>query len=121
MVLVVDSSVWIEFFSGSEKARIIEDKDLATSIVAIAEIADKFEREEKDCTNVIQFINEHARVLPLTVEIALKAGKIKNNIRKKKSKFGLFDALHLATAQSIGAQLITADFDFVGIENVMVI
>lgn len=122
---LIDSSVWIEYFSGSQKSikirNILENELIATSIIAIAEIADKFERENKPLDQILNFIRSRAAILPLTVDIALLAAKLKKEIRKRNSKFGLTDALYLATASKENSIFITADNDFSGTSNVIII
>lgn len=122
---VIDSSVWIEYVSGSEKAikiiDIIEHEFIATSIIAIAEIADKFERDGKSFLPVLTFLQSRSTILPLGIQLCLEAARIKQKIRNHHSKFGLVDAIHLATALEEEAVLVTADKDFAGIENVIII
>ncbi len=122
---VLDSSVWIEYFKGSEKGKKIwaeiSHKSLATSMIAIAELADMFERKKIPFEENLMFIHENAHILPVSLRVALASGKLKNNIRSKKSKFGLADAIHLATAHQENAIFITCDHDFKGMQNVMLL
>ncbi len=122
---ILDSSIWVEYFKGSEKGKKIwtgiSHKSLATSIIAIAELADIFERRKLPFEENLMFIHENAHILPISLGVALASGKLKNSIRSKKYKFGLADAIHLATAQQENAILVTCDHDFKGIENVMLI
>ena len=122
---VIDTSAWIEYFSGTAKGikikQLIEQEDIATSITAVLEIADKFERENRKFDVCLHFVQKRAAVLPLTIEVALAAAKLKKGQRGKKEKFSISDGVHLATAIEEGAVLLTTDFDFSGIENVMLI
>lgn len=122
---VVDSSVWVDYFSGSERGNkvkgIIEAKKLATSIIAVAELADKFFRDKIDFSTHLLFIQSRAAILPLNVDLSLKAAKIKGERRKIKSKFGLSDALQYASAQDCGALFLTADNDFVNMPGVLLV
>ncbi|MEK6964038.1 MAG: PIN domain-containing protein [Nanoarchaeota archaeon] len=121
---VLDSSVWVEYFKGSKKGKEIwaeiGHKSIATSIIAIAELADIFERKKLPFEENLMFIRENAHILPLSLGVVLASGKLKNNIRLEKSKFGLADAIHLATAQQENTIFVTCDHDFKGIENVMI-
>ena len=49
---VIDTSAWIEYINGSEKANkfkeIIEKEELVTSIITIAELSHKFEKDKKE-------------------------------------------------------------------------
>ena len=119
---VIDTSVWLEYFAGSEKAKkIIENGNIGSSIITLAELADKFEREDREFESALNFIIASATILPVTVEIAILAAKLKKQIRKKHSKFGLADALHLASAKSENAIFVTTDNDFAGVNGALVI
>ena len=122
---LIDSSVWVEYFSGSEKGNkskdIIESKKVAISIIAIAELADKFAREGKSFENYLLFIQNKAAILPITVSISLEAAKIKLKQRKKQPKFGLADALQLATSREKVCMFVTTDNDFVEMAGVLLV
>lgn len=122
---VLDSSAWLEYFDGSiygaKISAIIEEGNIGTSLLAITEIADKFERENKSFEQFLRFIQSRATILPLTLEIVLHAAKLKKQIRAKNNKFGLVDSIHLATALQEKAVFVTSDRDFSGVENVLLL
>ncbi|MBI2666815.1 PIN domain-containing protein [Candidatus Woesearchaeota archaeon] len=122
---LLDSSAWIEYFSGTTKGQklipLIEKQEVSTSIIAIAELADKFARENKEFDKVLEFIESRAGILPLTIGITLSAASLKKIIRQRNTKFGLADALHLATAIEHEAILVTSDHDFSGERNVLLL
>lgn len=122
---IIDSSAWIDYFEGTSNGyklkRLIEQEEIATSVVAIAEIADKFERNGRKFEIMLEFIRRRSAILPVSVEIALRAAKLKNEIRKRRAKFGISDGIHLATALEEGATLVTSDSDFEGLERVLII
>lgn len=122
---VIDSSAWYEYLEGSEKgAKIhsyIDKGESAITILGIAELADKFERENKSFDATLRFINSKAAILSLTIFIVQEAAKIKKKQRINKSKFGLADALHYATAKQHAASFITLDNDFTELENVVIL
>lgn len=122
---VIDSSAWIEYLRGTAKGRkvadIIENKLIATSIISIAEIADKFEKDNCDFSPALRFILSRSNIIQLTINICLKAAKIKKLLRVKNKKFGLADAILLMTAQQEKTVLITTDYDFQGINNVIIV
>ena len=122
---VINTSIWIEYFAGDKKtkkmAEIIEKEDIGTSIVSIAELADKFEREDMEFGEVLKFIMANATILPISIEIAMLAAKLKKQIRKKNEKFGLADALHLASAKIVNAIFVTADNDFKNVDGSLVV
>ena len=122
---VVDTSAWIEYFSATAKGlkikQLIEQEEIATSITALLEIADKFERENRRFEICLRFIQKRATIIPLTIELALAAAKLKKKQREKREKFSISDGVHLATAQQESAALVTADTDFSGLDNVLLV
>ncbi len=122
---VVDSSVWVEYFNGTEKGNkvkaIIEEENIAASIMTIAELADKFSRENKPFDDFLQFILSRSAIIQLDIELILNAAKIKKEQRSKKPKFGIVDAIHLATAQKEKSTFLTLDKDFSGINSVIIL
>ena len=122
---VIDSSAWIDYLGGTSLGaklkRIIEEETIATSVLAIAEIADKCERDERPFEKFLQYIQSRAAILPITINIAVHAAKLKKQIRVKNQKFGLADAMHLATACEWKAILVTIDNDFRDIDDATIV
>ena len=122
---LIDSSIWIEYFGGTKIGKkvenIINNETIATSIMAVAELADKFERENHEFSESLKFIQSRATILQLSINIVLQAAKLKKELRYKNSKFGIVDAIHLATSRNESTQFITADNDFIGIKDVIII
>lgn len=125
MKFVFDSSAWVEYLKGTAQAEklneILETVLVGTSICALAEIADRCEKYNQDAEKAITFIEAKATIIPITTDILLRAAKLKNHLRKTRPKFGLFDALHLATAEQQHATFVTADADFSGLNNVLLL
>lgn len=122
----IDSSAWLEYFKGTAKGAqvkaIIEKEDeIMTSILAVAEIADKYEKESISHEQALSYVKGRAALLPVTISIAVHAAQIKKQMRKQNTKFGLADAIHLSTAIKEQAIFVTTDKDFKGAENVMII
>lgn len=119
---LIDSYAWVEYYLGSEKGAkikdIIETKNIATSILAIAELSDKFARENNDFNPLFQFINSRSEILPLTVKVALNSGKFKSEMRKRFEQFSLVDAIIYLTAKLNNSKLLTGDVHFKGLKDV---
>lgn len=121
---VVDSSVWINYFGAKisvHEREIIETGTISISVIAFAEVADKLERSGLLNNEFLEFMQVRSRVVPLTFEICKKAAHLKNQLRISKPKFGLADAIHLATSQQEHAILLTSDKDFEGIDNTKIV
>lgn len=122
---ILDSSVWVEYLRGTEKGikvkNFVEKGGVGVSIIGIAELADKFEREKMNFNRHFMFIRNMSNIIPLSIHIAFHAARIKNQMRPNNPKFSLADGIHLATAFQENATLITADKDFSGAKNVMII
>ncbi len=122
---VIDSFAWVEYFRGSKKGETVrnclEEGGNATPTIVLAELSDVYEREknkfwERDCA----FIASKTALIGLGEEIASSAGKIKNEIRQKfGTRFGLADAIVLATSKRLGAKVVTGDLHFKNLENVI--
>ncbi|MBI4450860.1 PIN domain-containing protein [Candidatus Woesearchaeota archaeon] len=121
----LDSSVWLAFFTGSPKAAAVKEllkgSTIVASTMAIAEIADKAIREGFDAEMAIAYVEDHAEVEPVTSAIAVLAAELKHKHRRKDNRFGIVDAIHLATARLRGAILLTLDTDFSGIADARVL
>ncbi len=121
---VLDTYAWVEYFQGShigEKVRkIIETKNCITPTIVVAELADKYGREnyayfESD----MEFIETNSILAELDNRIAKNAGKIKHAVRKQHgTNFGLVDAIIMATALSLEAKVLTGDYHFKQLKNV---
>jgi len=61
---------------GNKAKQIIEEESIATSIIAIAELADKFERLERLFDAQLNFIQSRATILPLSVPLVQRAAKL---------------------------------------------
>ncbi|HLC92747.1 MAG TPA: type II toxin-antitoxin system VapC family toxin [archaeon] len=121
---VLDTHAWIEYFRGTkigEKIREkIEGKNCITPTIVIAEIADKYSKENyKYFDSDMEFIETNSTVMELNRDVARAAGKLKQAVRKEyKTNFGLADAIVLATARSANAVVVTGDYHFKKLKNV---
>lgn len=114
---VIDTHAWLEYFSGSEKGKsvqiYIEGGDAITPTIVIAELSDKYARDEKPYFQQdLDHIFEVCEIVNLQPEIAVVAGNIKNEMRLVAKGFGLVDSIILATARFLGAKIVTGDPHF---------
>ena len=124
---MVDTYAWIELFIGSEKGRIVKEKlgsaeEVYTPDIVLAELAKKYAREGVELSVVeerLSKISEISRIIPIDKGIAIRAAEVDRELRDRARKAGLkepslVDAIILATARTLDANLITGDQHFKG-------
>ena len=125
MKIVVDTYAWIELFIGSEKGRIVKEKlgsaeEVYTPDIVLAELARKYAREGIELSVVeerLSRISEISRIIPIDKGMAMKAAEVDRELKDKAKKAclrepSLVDAIVLATARALNANLITGDQHF---------
>lgn len=112
---VVDSSGWLEYFKGSDRAELFapaaEDQaNLIVPIITVYEVYKKFRRErtERDAQEAIGTMM-NGKVVDLDLSLAIDAAKL---------DLPLADSIIYATAQYHQATLWTQDEDFEGLPGV---
>ncbi len=113
--LVIDSWAWIEYFKGSvsggkAKEYIESGREVLVSAINISEIYRfllRWCKTSDEIEKYISFVLKAAFVISLDTNIAIKAAKIKHG-----KKFGLADAIVLATAREHGGVVVSGDDDF---------
>lgn len=124
--MLLDTSTLVALFTSKKAADRIErevgDSALYVSYVQLAELADWATRSGAPAPERIDAVEQMASVSPLTKEICLEAAAIKFAKRKEGiSGFGIIDGIVLATARSLGQNLLTFDADFEGEEDCVVL
>ena len=106
---VVDSSGWLEYLKGSERANLFaaateDTENLIVPVISIYEVYKKFrlERNEKDAREAIGTML-NGKVVDLDLSLAIEAAKF---------ELPLADSIIYATAQHYQAMLWTQDQDF---------
>ncbi|MBI5390739.1 PIN domain-containing protein [Candidatus Woesearchaeota archaeon] len=124
LTYVLDTYAWIENFTGTAKGKkveaILQKEQVGTPILAVAELADSFQRDKADFTTFFTFLKSKSVILPLDQHIAMEAAAaVKAVARKKHKDFGLNDAILYCTAKKHHAIFVTGDHHFKGMENVL--
>lgn len=115
---VVDSSGWLEFFSGTEIGKrfvplIQKKEELIVPTVTIYEVFKKTAQvSEEDALKAVALMNT-GTVVDLSQELAINAALLSHE-----HHLPMADAMILATAQAFDAVLWTLDEHFKGIEGV---
>jgi toxin FitB len=116
---VVDSSAWLEYFAGTEKAehyaKIIENPEqLIVPTLSIYEVFKKIlqQRSEHEALQAAAAMQQ-GKVVDLDVRIAIEAARVSNE-----KQLPLADSVILATAKQYMALVWTQDAHFKGMEGV---
>ena len=118
-MIVVDSSGWIEFFTGGPNARrygryLEKPSDLATPTIVLYEVYKLIKRERTEEEALLAAAQiQKTRLVPLSESLALTAADLSLDHR-----LAMADAIVYATAQAEGAELVTGDRDLRGLPGV---
>jgi len=86
--------------------------EILTLSVTLAEVVSKFLRSGKDSQVAVTAMSRNSTVVPVTAELAVLAGELHAEARKKQKDFGLADAFILATAKTRISRILTGDPHF---------
>lgn len=121
---LLDTYAWIEYFIGSKEGEkvnnLIKHQIVHTSIISIAELSDKYHRENliDKWQRRYQFIVSKSNILPCSLKIAQNSGFRKFELRKKNKSIELVDAIIIETAIQHGLIIVSGDLHFETIDNV---
>ncbi len=123
----IDAWAWIEYFDGSEKGlkikAIIEagENQNFTSAINVSEVMSRFVRKDKDTNSALAAIRTLSKIVPVDEEVAVMAGRLHGEIRKKIRDFGMGDACVLALARKENAKVLTGDLHFKDLKETILI
>ncbi len=114
---VIDSYAWIEYFIGTDAGRLaknyIEGKEAATSGISVAELKEKYLREGWRYFDAdLLFITSVTAIIPVDKEVAVSAGEVNFERKRKVKDWGMSDSIVLATARKASAKVVTGDPHF---------
>lgn len=117
--MLIDTCIWIEIFCNSQKGKnalaMMKGETNSASILTIAEIAEWCSRSGKDPARHVKSIGLSAKILPLDVENAMAAGKLRNSLRPARKGIGMVDCLIYSSAIRAGTELLTDDAHLKGL------
>ena len=129
---IIDSYAWIEYFRASEFGEIakiyIESKDSVTPTIVVSEISRKLSKEielgnetPQGRTERLEFIRAKSQIVDLDFELAVEAGRIDVEMKKKEKGWGLADSIVLCLAKCLNGKVVTGDLHFKELDNVIFI
>jgi predicted nucleic acid-binding protein len=113
--VLIDTSVWIEFFRGREPYRgivtkLIDDEQAVCCGIILAELM-QGAKSDKELAILDDFIKVFT-FIPETPELWASAGKLSGKLRRKGITVGLSDCFIATAAASIKVQVATLDSHF---------
>ena len=129
---VIDAYAWIEYFRASEYGEVakeyIEGADSVTASIVVAEVSRKLQKEIELGNETpdgrlkrLDFISATSQVVELDFDLAVVAGKIDCEMKKKEKGWGLADSIVLCTARSLKGKVVTGDEHFRDLKEVVFI
>jgi len=127
VIYIVDTHAWIEYFTGSKSGtilkRLLENKNnkFISMDCNLAELKGFCLREGMDFSSMYRVVKKDSIILPVIIDIWLKAAETKHEIRKKVKDFGLIDAVLVAKQNELNCMLISGDEHFKNMKKVIYI
>jgi len=116
--LVLDSFAWIEEMAGTppgEKVRqLIEDEDneTFTSAVTVSEVVSHAQRRGLNGRRTAEAVEAGSTIVPMDFTLAVSAGLIHAERKRRESDFSYGDAAVVALARLMRARIVTGDAHF---------
>ena len=126
-MFLIDAYAWIEYFRGSKKgkkvAEIVDDSktEILTLESTLAEIKGWALREGERFDELYFVIRHDSRIVHSTLDEWLRAAELRFEIKKKKPRFGMMDALLIAAKEKYKCMILTGDPHFESIKDVLFI
>ncbi len=124
--MLLDTSAWVEFMEGTEKGKAVKEllkaQDSFTSLTSVSEFVQWCLRNRIQNVNAyLEAIKENTRLLGITEEISIAAGKLNYERKKAGKKWGMIDSIITATAQTYGLRILTKDSHFRDLADVQLL
>ena len=125
VIYIVDTHAWIEYFMGSKSGIILKDllekenNKFISMECSLAELRGFCLRESLDFAGMYKVVKENSIILPVTIDIWLKAAETKHETRKKVKDFGLIDSILVAKQNELNCMLISGDEHFKNMKKIV--
>lgn len=123
----MDAHAWIEYLDGSIRGARVRDvlenrqNSIITSTVTLAELVSKYARTRRDPKVALAAVESNSILQAVTSELAVLAGEVHAEERRRKKDFGLADGFVLATARAKSSKVLTGDPHFKDIPEAVMI
>jgi len=121
-MIIIDSSGWLEYFKGGRLSDLYDEyisrlPDIIVPTIVVYEVYKKL-RTSEDYDSAINALTllYYGHITPVWGSTAVTAAEI-----SKSKKLAMADAVIYATARLNGAELVTSDKDFEGLDGVVYI
>lgn len=130
---VIDTYSWLDYFSSAKKNEdlnklIEQSQDKYTPSLGFAEVKRMLLRKIRSGEETragmeqkLHFIRLNSFIVELDADMAERAAEMADELGHERKGMGLADAVILATAQSLGAKVVTGDEHFKGLKDVIFI
>lgn len=117
MRYLIDSSAWIEYFSGSKEGEKVNevlnhDNEIYVISPIISEVIRNIRTKNKDYELAYESIIKNSKIFAITPKIAKEAGLMNVELRKRFTNFPLIDTLIICSAKELNAKILTTDNHF---------
>ncbi len=115
---VVDASAWIEYLDGSARGTHVENlimdetNEIFTASLSVTEVVSKIKRRNRDGRSAGQSVEAASVVAPMDFTLAVSAGLIHAEARRRIPDFPYGDAAVVALARAMRARIVTCDSHF---------
>ncbi|MBU1252311.1 MAG: PIN domain-containing protein [Nanoarchaeota archaeon] len=127
MKYLLDTSGWIEYLEGSNAGEKVNEfleaknNEIYVTDIIISEVISKVKRKNSNSDLAYDCLIKNSKIFEITPRVARLAGLLHAEKRKRKSSFGLIDAIIILSARELGAKLITKDNHFKGFKEAIII
>lgn len=123
-IYLIDTYAWIEYLLGTRKGEKLRNLFIDNQIKFItldSTLAEVYNHCLKDNINfekVYEIIKINSVIFPVLKEHWLNASKIRYDLRKKITDFGMIDAILVARQYELKCKIITGDTHFRNLPNI---
>ncbi len=127
MIYIIDTYAWIEYFRGYKHGEILKklfenvNNKFVTMECCLAELRGYCLKQDLDFNQMYSIVKHNSIILPVLIYHWINAAKIRFETRKKIKNFGLIDSILLAKQEEIKCKLISGDYHFKNLKNIVYI